>query len=122
MNRAATFDMPECIVYMDKLRMQQVFDNIFMNSYKYADTAMKVNAELEEEYLVVRISDEGPGVKPEEIHLLKEKYKRGSNAGSKDGAGLGLYLTNYFIEKMDGKLELRNLDKGFEAAVYLRCV
>ena len=93
-----------------------------MNSYKYADTAMKVSAELQEEYLVIKISDEGPGVKPEELPLLKEKYKRGSNSESKDGAGLGLYLANYFMEKMDGKLELKNLEKGLEAAVYLRCV
>ena len=122
MNRAGAFEIPSCTVYMDKLRMQQVLDNIFMNSYKYADTAMKVSSELKDEYLVIKISDEGPGVKPEELPLLKEKYKRGSNAESKDGAGLGLYLTNYFMEKMDGKLELQNLDKGFETAVYLRCV
>ena len=122
MNRAGGFKMPDCTVYMDKLRMQQVFDNLFMNSYKYADTAMKVSAELQEEYLVIKISDEGPGVKPEELPLLKEKYKRGSNSESKDGAGLGLYLANYFMEKMDGKLELKNLEKGLEAAVYLRCV
>ena len=122
MNRAGGFTMPDCTVYMDKLRMQQVFDNIFMNSYKYADTAMKVSSELKDEYLVIRISDEGPGVKPEELPLLKEKYKRGSNSENKDGAGLGLYLANYFMEKMDGKLELKNLEKGLEAVVYLRCV
>lgn len=122
MNRAGGFIMPDCTVYMDKLRMQQVFDNIFMNSYKYADTVMKVSSELKDEYLVIRISDEGPGVKPEELPLLKEKYKRGSNSENKDGAGLGLYLANYFMEKMDGKLELKNLEKGLEAAVYLRCV
>ena len=122
MNRAGGFTMPDCTVYMDKLRMQQVFDNIFMNSYKYADTAMKVSTELQDEYLVIRISDEGPGVKPEELPLLKEKYKRGSNSESKDGAGLGLYLANYYMEKMDGKLELKNLEKGLETAVFLRCV
>lgn len=122
LNRAGAFKIPECTVYIDKLRMQQVFDNIFMNSYKYADTSMKVNAEISEEYLVIKISDEGPGVKPEELHLLKEKYKRGSNAESKDGAGLGLYLTNYFMVKMDGKLELKNADPGFEADVYIRLV
>ena len=107
---------------MDKLRLQQVFDNIFMNSYKYANTAITVNAETTGDYLVIRIADEGPGVKDEELPLLKEKYKRGSNASDKDGAGLGLYLTNYFMEKMDGKLGLKNLEKGLEAAVYIRLV
>ncbi len=122
MNRAGAFDIPGCTVYMDKLRMQQVFDNLFMNSYKYADTAIKVRSELKDNYLIVRISDEGPGVKPEELPLLKEKYKRGSNISGKDGAGLGLYLANCFMEKMDGKIVLSNLEPGFEAAVYLRLV
>ncbi len=122
LNRVGSFNIPGCTVYMDKLRLQQVFDNIFMNSYKYADTDIRVDSEIAEEYLIIRISDEGPGVKDEEVPLLKEKYKRGSNSSDKDGAGLGLYLTNYFMEKMDGKLNLRNLEKGFEVAVYLRCV
>lgn len=120
LGRADSFDMPECYVYFDKLRLQQVFDNIFMNSYKYANTDIKVTIFIQGDYLVVRIADEGPGVKEEELPLLKDKYRRGSNASDKDGAGLGLYLADYFIEKMDGKLGLKNLEKGFEVSVYLR--
>ncbi len=122
LKRAGSFVIPECNVFIDKLRLQQVFDNIFMNSYKYADTAISVNPELTGDYLVIRISDEGPGVKEEELPLLKEKFRRGSNANDKDGAGLGLYLTNYFMEKMDGQLGLKNLEKGFEVSVYIRVV
>ena len=122
LKRAGDFSIPECNVFIDKLRLQQVFDNIFMNSYKYADTPVKVGSEIAGDYLVIRIADEGPGVKEEEIPLLTEKFKRGSNANDKDGAGLGLYLTNYFMEKMDGKLGLKNLEKGFEVALYLRTI
>ncbi|MBR4947790.1 MAG: HAMP domain-containing histidine kinase [Clostridiales bacterium] len=122
LKRAGAFTIPECNVFIDKLRLQQVFDNIFMNSYKYADTPVNVSSEIAGDYLVIRIADEGPGVKEEEIPLLTEKFKRGSNANDKDGAGLGLYLTDYFMEKMDGKLGLKNLEKGFEVAVYLRTI
>lgn len=122
LNRATVSDIPECNVFYDKLRLQQVFDNIFMNSYKYADTSIEVSAELTDDYLVIRISDEGPGVNEEELPLLKEKYRRGSNTSEKDGAGLGLYLADFFMEKMDGKIGLRNLEPGFEVAVYLRFV
>ena len=122
LKRAGVFSIPECNVFIDKLRLQQVFDNIFMNSYKYADTAISVNPELTGDYLVIRIADEGPGVKEEELPLLKEKFRRGSNASNKDGAGLGLYLTNYFMEKMDGQLGLKNLEPGFEVSVYIRVV
>ncbi len=122
LKRAGEYVIPECNVYFDKLRLQQVFDNIFMNSYKYADTDITVNAEINGDYLIVKISDKGPGVKEEEIPLLKEKYRRGSNTSGKEGAGLGLYLANYFMEKMEGQLALKNSDPGFEVSLYIRCV
>ena len=127
----AVYSVPACEIIVDKLRLQQVFDNIFMNSYKYADTEIALKTSLSEEYLVIEIRDFGPGVKEEELPLLKEKYKRGSNASEKDGAGLGLYLTEYFLTEMGGKLEIANAEssanatedeKGFRARVYLRVV
>lgn len=122
LNRAGNYEIPECSVYFDKLRLQQVFDNIFMNSYKYADTDISVASEVSGDYLIIRVSDKGPGVKEEELPLIREKYKRGSNASGNEGAGLGLFLTEYFIEKMDGKMGLRNLNPGFEVSVYLRLI
>ncbi|MBO4243170.1 MAG: HAMP domain-containing histidine kinase [Clostridiales bacterium] len=122
LNKASAFEIPECSVFADKLRLQQSFDNIFMNSYKYADTDIEVKSYIMDEYLVIEISDKGPGVSENELPLLKEKYKRGSDAKAKDGAGLGLYLTDYFLTNMDGKLELRNNEPGFTAVLYLRAI
>ena len=70
--------------------------------------------------LVIEIFDCGSGASPEELPLLKEKYKRGSNSSGKDGAGLGLFLTNYYIENMNGKLELFDASPGFGVRIYLR--
>ena len=122
LNRSCDYSIPECNVYFDKLRLQQVFDNIYMNSYKYANTDIEVKTDLNSDYLIIRFTDKGPGVKDEEIPLLKEKYRRGSNTSDKDGAGLGLYLADYFMDKMDGKIVLRNANPGLEVAVYIRCV
>lgn len=116
-------------IYIDRLRLQQAFDNIFLNSYKYADTEIYVRIEVDSsygaaqgEYLAVKISDKGPGVKEEEIPLLKEKYKRGSNSEGKDGAGLGLYLTNYYIKEMGGFIEIENDNPGLSVIIHLRIV
>ena len=122
LNKAGDFSVLDCSVFIDKLRLQQIFDNIFTNSYKYADTEISVHTGFVDEYLVISIADKGPGVKDEELLMLKQKYKRGSNATDKDGAGLGLYLVDYFCRKMDGEFKLKNLDQGFEASVYLRTV
>lgn len=120
LGKANQVSVPDCRIFADKLRLQQSLDNIFMNSYKYAGTEITVDVRMEETYLVIRIADCGEGVKPEELPLLKEKYKRGSNTKEKEGAGLGLYLTDYFLVKMDGKLVLQNADPGFAAVMYLR--
>lgn len=122
LNKAGSFTMPEAQIYVDKLRIQQVFDNLFMNSYKYADTDIEVECHAESGYLVVSIRDKGPGVAENELPLLREKYKRGSNSSGKDGAGLGLYLTDYFMNEMDGKLVIENAAPGLKVSVYIRTV
>lgn len=121
-SNARSIVIPECKIFVDKLRLQQAFDNVFMNSYKYAGTKIELTAELEEDYLVIRIADEGTGVKDNELPLLKGKYKRGSNIEGKDGAGLGLYLTDYFMQNMDGQLKLENMNPGFAVSLYIRTV
>ncbi|MBR1861852.1 MAG: HAMP domain-containing histidine kinase [Lachnospiraceae bacterium] len=120
LSRSGEFDIPDCRVYIDRLRLQQAFDNVFMNSYKYANTEIEVSARLEGDYLTVRVADFGEGVREEELPLLKEKYRRGSNAAEKEGAGLGLYLTDYFLEKMNGRLVLERMEKGFSVLFYIR--
>ena len=122
LNKAGSFVVPECKIFVDKLRIQQVFDNLFMNSYKYADTDIEVACEFTDGYLVVGIRDKGPGVPENELPLICEKYKRGSNCEGKDGAGLGLYLTDYFMKEMDGKLVIENAAPGLKVSVYIRTV
>lgn len=122
LNKAGGFSIPECRIFVDKLRLQQAFDNIFMNSYKYADTEIEVTAATDDEYLRIRVRDKGPGVTEDELPLLKNKYSRGANATDKDGAGLGLYLANYFIENMNGRLLLENADPGLAVTFCIRTI
>lgn len=117
LHRAVVPAIPECILYMDKLRLQQVFDNIFANSYKYAGTKIEVTVQREGGALFVGIEDYGGGVSVEELPLLKEKFKRGSNIKDKEGAGLGLYISNYFMREMKGELIIENGHNGLKAIV-----
>lgn len=111
--------IPDCIIYADGLRLQQVFDNIFANSYKYAGTPIDVTVLKKDACLFVCIEDYGDGVSKEELPLLKEKFKRGTNVQNIEGAGLGLYISNYFMQEMNGKLILENGDNGFRVTVVI---
>lgn len=107
-------ELPQCLIIVDKLRLEQVIDNIAGNSFKYAGTPLEISFASDAHNVHVFFSDRGPGVPGNEIAMLTSKFFRGSAAqdSSKDGSGLGLYLASRFMEKMDGGLEIRNREGG----------
>ncbi len=119
LHRAIIPDIPDCLLYADKLRLQQVFDNIFNNSYKYANTKIDITIYIHSNCLVVCIEDYGGGVSMEELPLLKEKFKRGSNIRDIEGAGLGLYISDYFLKEMYGELVIENGQNGLKVTVII---
>lgn len=117
--------VPECLILVDKLRLEQVIDNIAGNSFKYAGTTLEVEYKSDPDNIRVILSDRGPGVPEDELAMLTTKFYRGSEAAGsgKDGSGLGLYLASRFMEKMCGGLELRNREGGgFTAEIVIKKV
>ena len=117
--------VPECLILVDKLRLEQVIDNIAGNSFKYAGTTLEVEYKADSDNIRVIMSDRGPGVPEDELAMLTTKFYRGYDASEsgKDGSGLGLYLASRFMEKMGGGLELRNRDGGgFTAEIVIKKV
>lgn len=119
LHRAVIPSVPNCMLFADRLRLQQVFDNIFTNSYKYTNTKINVTISSKENYLTVSIEDYGGGIDESELPLLKEKFKRGSNTKNIEGAGLGLYISNYCMEKMQGRLDIENGSTGLKSTVWV---
>ncbi|MCX4313346.1 MAG: HAMP domain-containing sensor histidine kinase [Clostridia bacterium] len=117
LRRAVIPDVPECLVFADALRLQQVFDNIFANAYKYANTEIAVAVGRTDGHMDITIEDFGGGVEAEELPVLKEKFKRGSNAANTEGAGLGLYISDYFMKEMRGELNIENGVDGLKVTV-----
>ncbi len=113
--------IPQCFLYADKFRLQQVFDNIFNNSYKYSNTNIEISTAIIQEtnasYFCVTMEDYGGGVCEEELPYLKEKFRRGSNQSDKEGAGLGLYISDYFMREMNGALQVENGEHGLKVSV-----
>ncbi len=124
-------DVPPCLVYMDRLRMEQVIDNVVGNSNKYAGTDIRVNfsetsalssdGESKENFVRITIKDSGKGVKEDELSLITQKYFRGSNSNETSGYGLGMYLVKRYMEMQLGGMEYYN-DNGFTVQLLLKKV
>lgn len=120
-----------CLVYMDRQRMEQVIDNIIGNSCKYAGTDIDVTFSETSDILMsdgkqgrfvkITIKDHGPGVNPEDLPLIAQKYYRGNNSSSQTGYGLGLYLAKTYMDKQGGGMEYYN-DNGFVVELLLKKV
>ena len=104
--------VPECLIIVDKMRLNQVIDNVINNSYKYADTDIDVSFEKCDKEMIIKIQDYGQGMDEDELPLVHEKFFRGKNAEGESGSGLGLYLSKIFMEGMGGKILEKN-DNGF---------
>lgn len=122
--RVEAEEIPQCLLFMDPLRMEQVLDNIINNSYKYADTSMRLLCRIEAEYLRLELQDYGKGVPDEEVPKLYQKFYRGSNAQeeTKQGSGLGLYISKHLMKQMGGELQVFNRSDGFSVELLLRLV
>jgi len=114
------FKIPNCIVLADTVRLQQVFDNIIVNSYKYANTLIEINAVFEEQFLSIEITDFGIGVPKDELPLLFNKFFRGKDSESQNGYGLGLYISKYLMKQMSGDIFCKNHENGFIVELRLR--
>lgn len=111
--------IPQCLLWMDKLRMVQVIDNIVNNAMKYAKTDVHISYSQRDNGILIRIKDDGSGVPEEDLAKVSEKFYRGSNVAGENGSGLGLYLTKMFMEKMEGQMNCYN-DNGFVVELFLR--
>ena len=102
----------------DPKRLEQAIGNLLANAAKYAPGAdVEVEGVLDTAARAyrVRVRDRGPGIPPEDLPFVADRFYRGSNAGDAPGAGLGLFIVRYLVEQMGGGLSLENAEPGLVA-------
>ena len=91
----------ECLVYADKKRIEQVISNLTGNAIKYcgADKTVIVNIKRVGQKCLVEVTDYGPGIKPEELpHIWDRYYKTSTNyVRPTSGSGLGLSIVKEML-------------------------
>lgn len=97
----------------DKDRLVEVFQNVIENAIKYGDKNKIDIAVSEEEYSVeVAIRNTGCMLKKSEIGNIFESFYRGTNTGTREGSGLGLYICRKLMHKMDGEIYAEIVDSS----------
>ncbi|HEX5098791.1 MAG TPA: ATP-binding protein [Polyangiaceae bacterium] len=106
-------DLP--LVDVDGRLLEQVFINVLENAVRYSPEGSPIGVVVERTPtgVAARIEDEGTGVPADELDLIFQKFRRGSNAPRSDGGvGLGLTICRAIVEAHGGTIELRNRPEG----------
>ena len=103
-------DIPE--IPCDCARLRQVFLNILDNAAKHGGEGKRIVASMtyEEENVVVRIRDFGPGIPEEELPHVKKKFYKGNTKVR--GTGIGLAVCDEIVEMHGGTLDITNAPGG----------
>ena len=89
----------------DGVRIAQVFENLFTNAIKYAPgTPITISLSFNHDTATVIFKDGGPGIPPESLPLIFERFFRARSEKTVTGSGLGLYICKQIIQAHRGKI------------------
>lgn len=110
------------IIHGDRQLLSQVFMNLLINAVdvlpEKGEIRISTRAERDGEYLVVDISDNGPGIPEHIMGQIFDPFFTTKSAGK--GTGLGLSVSRGIIRKLGGYLKVKSeLGKGTTFSVFL---
>jgi two-component system sensor histidine kinase MprB len=91
-------------------RLGRAVNNVLDNAARYSAPGGVVEVELRDGTLSVR--DHGPGVSPDELPLLFDRFFRGADARGRQGSGLGLAIVRQVVEAHGGTVCAANAEGG----------
>jgi len=94
------------LVSVDRRRIEQVLTNLLSNAHKFTPKGGHIAVGLAErdDCLEVSVSDDGPGIPPEEQERIFDKFYVVADGRSASGVGLGLYIARQLVELHGGRI------------------
>ena len=106
----------ELVVLGDARRLKQLICNLLENSLRYTDRGgvLAITVGRSVDQAVMTFSDSAPGVDPEHLARIFDRFYRveGSRSRASGGAGLGLAICKRIIEAHGGEVEARHSPLG----------
>jgi two-component system sensor histidine kinase KdpD len=102
------------LALFDYTEIDQVLTNLVENALKYtpSGSTILISARRVDDYLEVRVEDNGPGVSSEHLGRLFDKFYRAGQRKGTSGTGLGLAIAKGFIEAHGGTIRATNRPEG----------
>jgi signal transduction histidine kinase len=96
------------VATMDRMRIEQVLDNLIENAIKYTTSGRlpEISVDWEGDQARIAVIDQGVGVPEAERERIFERFYRGSNVENvtDTGMGLGLYICRRIVEGHGGRI------------------
>jgi two-component system OmpR family sensor kinase len=96
--------------------LHRAIENVVRNAVKHTPDGTHVNVDgrldLKSGSLLLSVSDEGPGVPPEELNSIFDPFFRGRKSKTSDGHGLGLAIAQRVVETYSGSIRAMNRRDG----------
>jgi signal transduction histidine kinase/DNA-binding response OmpR family regulator len=105
LERAVPAEVASLSVHCDRERVLQVFSNLVGNAIKFSEAGRRIHVSAERVGDSVRflVADEGPGIAPEHVPHLFDRFWR-IRSKKRDGTGLGLWIVKGLVEAHGGRV------------------
>jgi PAS domain S-box-containing protein len=103
-------EVPREVPYVvaDPARLEQIVGNLVTNALKYsvADSLVDVGLLHRGDQLELSVRDRGPGIAPEDLPHLFDRYYRARGATRAEGLGLGLFITRKLVDAHGWRIDV----------------
>ena len=100
----------------DPLKLEEILKNLVENAVNYTPEGSEIRLESERRGSrhELRVLDRGPGIPPEDLARIFERFYRVDKARSRDsgGTGLGLSIVKHLAERLGGQVRAENRPGG----------
>ena len=92
--------------------LRRALGNLVANAVRHARTRVELAADLDQDEVMLSVSDDGPGVPPADRERVFERFTRLDDARARDfgGSGLGLPIVRELVHRAGGRVALLDAD------------